>query len=107
MRAYELVLVLKTSLNEANRKKLLESVKSLLKDAKNIKEDEWGQKPLAYSIKKEIAGFYVDMAFEQEAEIPKDLEKKILANENVLRHLLLRQNSKAPLPSKASKTKGK
>lgn len=107
MRAYELVLVLKTSLSEANRKKLLESVKALLGDAKNIKEDEWGQKPLAYSIKREIAGFYVDLAFEQEPEIPKDLEKKLLTNENVLRHLLLRQNSKAPRPSKASKIKSK
>lgn len=90
MRAYELVLVLKTSLSEANRKKLLEAVKELLKDAKIIKEDSLGQKPLSYSIKKELAGFYVDISFEIKEDMPKDFEKKLLVNENILRHLLLR-----------------
>ena len=60
MRAYELVLVLKTSLSEANRKKLLETIKSFLPELKIVKEDEWGQKPLAYSIKKELAGHYLN-----------------------------------------------
>lgn len=92
MRAYELVLVLKTSLSEANRKKLLETVKELLKGAKIIKEDSLGQKPLSYSIKKELAGFYVDISFEMKEEMPKDFEKKLSVNENILRHLLLRKN---------------
>ncbi len=90
MKVYELVLVLKTSLSEANRKKVLETIKGLFKDAKIIKEDEWGQKPLSYSIKREISGFYIDLVLELKSEIPKDLEKKFLTNENILRHLLLR-----------------
>ena len=55
MRLYELVLVLRTSLSEADRKKLVDQVKKALGDIKVTKEEEWGQKPLAYAIKKEIA----------------------------------------------------
>jgi len=90
MRSYELVLVLKTSLSESQQKKLIDSVKSLLKDIKTIKENVLGQKPLSYPIKKEIAGVYVDWSFEMET-IPPDFEKKLLVNENVLRHLLIRR----------------
>ena len=90
MRSYELVLVLKTSLSESQQKKLIDSVKSLLKGIKTIKENVLGQKPLSYPIKKEIAGVYVDWSFEMET-IPPDFEKKLLVNENVLRHLLIRR----------------
>jgi small subunit ribosomal protein S6 len=90
MRAYELVLVLKTSLSESQQKKVLESIKSLLKGVKTVKENIMGQKPLAYPIKKEMAGVYIDWTFEMET-IPQDLEKKLLVNENVLRHLLIRR----------------
>ncbi len=92
MRVYELVLILKTSLSEENRKKLLETIKSLLPELKIVKEDEWGQKPLAYSIKKEIAGYYLNWIFELKAELPKDFEKKLITNDNILRHLLLRKS---------------
>lgn len=90
MRLYELVLVLRPSLKEADRKKLLESVKGLLKDVKFTKEDEWGQKPLAYPIKKEIAGYYTQWKFESEAGVPTDFETKLIRNDDIVRHLLLR-----------------
>jgi ribosomal protein S6 len=52
MRSYQLVLVLNTALTEANRKKFLETVKSWAGDAKFTKEEEWGEKVLAYTIKR-------------------------------------------------------
>lgn len=90
MRIYELVVVLKPSVKDADKKKLLETIKGFLKDVKFIKEDDLGQKPLAYPIKKEIAGQYSFFQFESEAGVPKDFEQRLLRNENVLRHLLLR-----------------
>jgi len=90
MRNYQLVLVLKTTLSEANRKKLLETIKSYLKGAKFSKEEDWGEKVLSYKIKREPAGFYVNYLFELKDELAKDLEKKLVANDDVLRHLLLR-----------------
>ena len=91
MRVYELVLVLKTSLSEANRKKLLETIKGFLPDFKIVKEEEWGQKPLSYSIKKENAGHYLNWLFELKGELPKDFEKRLITNDNILRHLLLKK----------------
>lgn len=90
MRIYELVLVVRPSLSEANRKSLLETVKSWLKDVKVAKEDDWGSKALKYSIKKELTGHYFDLMLETEAVIPGDFEKKLLHEDNILRHLLIR-----------------
>ena len=90
MRNYQLVLVLKTSLTEANRKKFLEGVKSWVKDAKFTKEEEWGEKALSYSIKRQTSGFYINYLFELKDELSKDLEKRLIGSDDVLRHLLLR-----------------
>ena len=89
MRNYQLVLVLRESLKEADRKKIVDLVKSSLKDAKIGKEEDWGQKTLAYEIKHENAGYYVSLNIEAET-IPADFEKRLGTNEDILRHLLLR-----------------
>ena len=89
MRTYELILVIKTSLTEALRKKLVAGIKVLLGDLKVVKENEAGQKTLAYKIKREAGGYYFDFFLEGE-NVPADFEKKLLENDNILRHLLLR-----------------
>lgn len=92
MRNYQLVLVLKASLSEVQRKKLLETIKSWLKDVKIANVEEWGQKPLTYSIKRETSGFYLNYQLEAKDSFPLDFEKKLVAQDDVLRHLLLRSN---------------
>ena len=89
MRTYELVVVAKTA---ADTKKLADTVKGWLGKVKVAKEDDWGQKPLAYEIKHQSAGHYYFMQLETEEGIPTDLETKIFRHEDVLRHLLLRTN---------------
>ena len=89
MRTYELILVIKTSLTEALRKRLVAGIKVLLGDLKVVKENEAGQKTLAYKIKREANGYYFDFSLEGE-NVPADFEKKLLENDNILRHLLLR-----------------
>lgn len=88
MRNYQLVLVLKASLTDANRKKLLETVKGFLKSVKFSKEEDLGEKQLAYPIKKESKGIYYNFLFE--AEDIAGLDKRLLGNEDILRFLLLR-----------------
>ena len=87
--SYNLTLVLRSTLKEADRKKLLESIKGTFGKAKIIEKD-WGQKALAYPIKKEVSGYFVLLTAEPETVIPADFEKKLFNNNNVLRHLLLR-----------------
>ncbi len=81
---------MRPSLKDSERRKLADSIKSFLKGMKFTKEDEWGQKPLAYSIKKELAGYYFLFEFETEISVPEGIEQMLLTNENILRHLLLR-----------------
>lgn len=90
MRLYEIVLVLRTSLSDADRKKAISAIKELLKDLKVTSEDEWGQKPLAYAIKKEAAGYYHRLIVEGEKAIPTDFETRLIRNEHILRHLVIR-----------------
>lgn len=90
MRKYELVLVVKPSVSDADRKKLLEQVKGLLTDVTVANEEEWGQKPLAYPIKKELAGVYYKLDLETETSVPTIVEPELLRNDKILRHLLIR-----------------
>lgn len=89
MRTYELVLVLKSDLKDTDRKKLTDLVKTWLKSVKVTKEDDWGKKSLAYPIKHEVSGYYLDYILEGDT-FPTDFEKRLMTQENMLRHLLLR-----------------
>jgi small subunit ribosomal protein S6 len=90
MRSYQLVLVLRTALKDADRKKFVEAVKDWLKGAKFTKEEEWGEKALAYAVKKEKAGFFYNFIFETKQDSIKDLEKRLMASDNVLRQLIVK-----------------
>lgn len=89
MRLYKFVIILRSSLTDAKRKKLLDLVKDWLKDLKILKEDNWGQKALSYPIKKERSGYYVYLELEGNS-MPADFEKRLLREEDVLRHLVIR-----------------
>lgn len=90
MKNYQLVLVLNSSLSEANRKKFIETVKSWLKNVKFTKEEDWGEKKLSYQIKRQNSGFYFNFLIEAKEGIANDLDQKLLASDNVLRYLLLK-----------------
>ena len=90
MRLYDLVVVLKSSLTDKDKEKLLASLKEWMGKVKIVKEESWGQKPLAYKIKKELSGIYHKFELETE-QIPADFEKRLNTHEDILRHLLLRK----------------
>lgn len=86
---YTLTMVLKSDLKDAEKKKLLASLKDDLGKAK-VTEKEWGQKPLAYPIKKEVSGLFVHWVIESPEVLPKNFDKKLFTSDGVLRHLYLR-----------------
>lgn len=83
-------MVLKSSLSEVERKKFFETLKLWLKDLKIVKENEWGEKTLSYSIKKETSGLYIELVLEGDSKIDFDFEKKLKTADGVLRHVLLK-----------------
>ena len=90
MRIYELILVLRSSVSLAQRKKLIDALSGWLKDFKIGKAEEKGEKLLAFKIKRELKGVYAVIELSGEV-IPMDFEKRLLEREEVLTHLLLRK----------------
>lgn len=85
-------MVLKPSLTEKQKELLLTNVKKSLGDQVKItKEEDWGQKPLSYKIKKEVAGVYYMIQFESETGVKKDYEPGLMRESGILRHLLVRR----------------
>ncbi len=88
MRKYETLIVLRNTLEEAERTALLEKFKGVIeKEGAVTKMDEWGVKKLAYEIQKLKEGYYVLIEFESEPTLPKELERNLKINDNVLRYM--------------------
>lgn len=107
MRTYDLVLVLKADIAETQREKLLDTVKTWLGNAK-VDSKSLGKKLLSYPIKKEGEGIYIllNLGYTDGVVVPADVEKKLLMNDNVLRHLLVRRNVKKELTLTTGRRKG-
>ena len=91
---YELTLVLRPSLTEDAREKILKKIEKLAEEAKGKAEPPvlWGKKVLAYPIKKEKEGVYTFFSLSLEGGETLPLERKIRMEEGILRHLLVRKN---------------
>lgn len=92
MNSYLLTLVLKPDLEEKARGELLDAVKKKMlgEGGKVVKEDLWGNRDLAYPIKKSTKGFYVYFEVETSPVLAKDLDKILKVEEDILRYLLVR-----------------
>lgn len=93
MNSYLLTLVLKPEMDEKGRKPLLDSmVKKLAgEEGKVIKEDLWGNKDLAYPIKKQTKGFFAHYEILADPNNVKSLDKTLKLEEDVLRYLIIRR----------------
>lgn len=86
---YQLTLLVKSNLTEGAKIDLLSSVTK--KFAKLFKENLWGNKDLAYPIKKATKAYFAHFEFEAEAKEISPLDKSLKLNEDILRYLLIRK----------------
>ena len=92
MSKYEIMFIVKAT-NESDvikataeaAKKIITNDKSKVLDFKDL-----GEKRLAYPIKKEISGYYYVMQIEATVEAIKEFDRKMLIDENCLRHLIIK-----------------
>ena len=97
MNRYELIYIIDTGLEEAARKELVEKVSALISanGGEIEKVDEtWGKRRLAYAIDYKTEGWYVLVNFKAPAELPRELERNLQINENVLRYLVVKLEEK-------------
>ncbi|MBI2597234.1 30S ribosomal protein S6 [Candidatus Daviesbacteria bacterium] len=93
MNNYNLTLVLKADLDESARKTLLDDIvkKTVGEDGKVNKEDFWGEKGLAYPIKRQTKGYVAHYELTADPKNVKSIDKLLKVEEDVLRYLLIRR----------------
>ena len=93
MNRYEMIYIIDADLEEAARKELIEKVSALITNngGEIEKVDEtWGKRRLAYAIDYKTEGWYVLVTFKAPVELPRELERNLQINENVLRYLVIK-----------------
>ena len=93
MNRYEMIYIIDTNLEETARKELIEKVSGLIEGngGEIEKVDEtWGKRRLAYAIDYKTEGWYVLVNFKAPADLPRELERNLQINENVLRYLVVK-----------------
>lgn len=91
MKKYELVYVLKPNLEEEAKNQVLNKVKDIIesRNGQVDKIDTWGNKKLAYEIKKFTEGYYVLSHFTSDIDVPKEIDRNLKINETVIRHMIV------------------
>lgn len=92
MNKYEMMFIVKTTIDEEAVKTTAENLKSIITSMKGEITDskELGNKKIAYPIKKEITGFYFVVNFDADNETVAELDRKARIDENVIRHMIIR-----------------
>ena len=88
---YEIMFITPANFTEKQKKDAVASIKKTLEDKKSevIFEDlTWGDRLLAYPIKKHEYGYYGVLVFKTEPKHIQDIEKTLLLNESILRSLI-------------------
>ena len=97
MNRYELTYIIDTALEETARKELIEKFSSLItaNGGEVEKVDEtWGKRRLAYAINDKVEGYYVLVTMKAPAELPREIERTMGINENILRCLIIKLEEK-------------
>ncbi|GAA0702485.1 30S ribosomal protein S6 [Paraclostridium ghonii] len=90
MKNYELVFVLKPNTDEETKAAVLNKVKEVVATEGEVETvDTWGNKKLAYPIAKFTEGYYVLVNFKSGIEVPKEIDRNLKINENVIRHMIV------------------
>lgn len=92
MENYEIMFIVKSTLDEETVKKEVKAAEKIITDLKGkVKETkDMGQRELAYPIKKQISGFYYVLTIESNHEAIAEFDRKARINENILRHQIIK-----------------
>ncbi len=92
MTKYEIMFIVKTTMETDKIKKTVESMKKIVTDGKGkvVEAKEMGERKLAYPIKKELNGYYYVLKVEASPEVISEFDRKAQLSENILRHLIIK-----------------
>jgi len=92
MPLYETVIIARQDISTQQVETLTEQMSSFITDGDGTvaKIENWGLRNLAYKVKKNRKGHYVLMNIDAPVAAVKEMERNLLLNEDVLRHMTLR-----------------
>lgn len=104
MRRYELMLVFRPDAPDERLSAIIDRTTRQMTAAGGqiVKVAPWGRRRLAYPIDRQREGSYHIIVFEAPAEAIGELERSLLITEEVLRHLIVRQERPAKARAAAS-----
>lgn len=90
MNKYEIMFIVKPTLEEASIKKAFKNIKKLLTDNKAtiLEEKEMGQRELAYEIKKHKTGYYFLLVVEASSEAIAEFNRIANISDDIIRSLV-------------------
>ena len=96
MRHYEAMYIVDADTPEESLEPIIEKYKKVIADGGGEVSEagkwEKGRRPMAYEINKKREGMYLLMQFTSNMEVPKELDRIFRINDEVIRHLIVRQD---------------
>lgn len=95
MRQYEMIFIVKPTLEEEALENVITKVQTLLEKngAEVTKLDKWGKRRLAYEIEHVREGYYVLVKFNGEAEIIEEIDRVLKISDDIIRHIIVREDN--------------
>ena len=106
MKIYETGFLLAPNLNEDDTDKLINQMADVIsqREGRLIRQERWGKRRMAYSIKRWSEAFYVFFHYEGRPDIPLELERRFKQTDSVLRYLTLQKEAREATRRKRKKS---
>ncbi len=94
MRNYEIMFILSTQLTDEEKQAGVAFVENILTTAgaTEVKTEIWGDRKLAYPIKKKQNGYYVLTTFQADGTKFTEIESKLNINESILKYMIVKND---------------
>jgi small subunit ribosomal protein S6 len=105
---YETTLILSPLLPEADWETKVSKYEGIIaaNQGEVSKKEIWGIRKMAYAIKGRDQGYYVHFQYQSPGALPRELERNILLDEDILRYLTVLSEKPAPPKPEALPAKG-
>ena len=93
MNKYEVLYVIDPNLEDEPRKELIDRFSGIITGNGGTvdKVEEWGKRRLAYPINFKNEGYYVLLHMTASPEFPRELERNMQINDQIMRYLVTRE----------------
>jgi small subunit ribosomal protein S6 len=106
MRQYETGFILSPTLSEEETTQLIQQMAAIVpqKKGRMVKQDVWGKRRLAYTIKRFGDGVYVFFTYEGPGDISTELERRFKQTDAVIRFLTVKKDLRSQARKRRKKT---